>query len=71
MVGCAKLTQKYGYPNSAIKKGQRIAVVPLQKKQTKKFDPSIIFPSGDDSLYPLEYNGVIYDVLKIKVIYDR
>lgn len=53
MVGCAKLTQKYGYPNSAIKKGQRLAVVPLQKKQTTKFDPSIIFPSGDDSLYPL------------------
>jgi hypothetical protein len=38
MTGCAKLTQKFGYPDSAIKKGSR-SIVPLQKKITKKFDP--------------------------------
>lgn len=70
MTGCAKLTQKFGYPDSAIKKGQR-SVVPLQKKPTKKFEADVIFPSGEDKTYPLEYNGVIYDVLKIKVISDR
>lgn len=68
MTGCAKLTQKYGYPESAVKKGVRPA---LQKKPTRKFDNEVTFPSGEDAIYPLEYNGIIYDVLKIKVIYDR
>lgn len=45
--------------------------VPLKKKQTKKFDSEILFPSGEDKNYPLEYNGTIYDVLKLKVVYDR
>jgi hypothetical protein len=31
----------------------------------------VLFPSGEDRIYPLEYNGIIYDVLKIKVVYDR
>jgi hypothetical protein len=70
MTGCAKLTQKFGYPDSAIKKGPR-SVLPIQKKLTKKFDPEVLFPSSDDKIYPLEYNGVIYDVMKIKVVYDR
>ncbi len=70
MNGCAKLTQRFGYPDSAIKKGPRSSV-PLQKKSTKKFDADVIFPSGEDKIYPLEYNGHIFDVLKIKVITDR
>lgn len=31
----------------------------------------MIFPSENDETYPLEYNGVSYDVMKLKVIYDR
>lgn len=68
MTGCAKLTQKFGYPDSAVKKGARPA---LQKKPTRKFDKEVTFPSGEDAIYPLEYNGIIYDTLKIKVVYDR
>ena len=52
MTGCAKLTQKFGYPDSAIKKGPR-SVIPVQKKPTKKFDPEVLFPSSDDKIYPL------------------
>jgi hypothetical protein len=70
MTGCAKLTQRYGYPDSAIRKGPRSAIA-LQKKPTRKFDPEVLFPSGEDRIYPLEYNGIIYDTLKIKVVYDR
>lgn len=69
MTGCARLTQKYGYPDSGIKKGPRSC--PTPKKPVRKFDTEVIFPSGEDKLYPLEYNGIIYDVLKIKVIFDR
>ena len=29
------------------------------------------FPCESDTSYPLEYNGVSYDIMKIKVIYDR
>lgn len=31
----------------------------------------MIFPSEEDPVYPLEFNGVSYDVMLLKVIYDR
>lgn len=70
MNGCAKLTQKYGYPDSAVKKKPRLQPTPT-KKPSKKFSPQVAFPTSENKTYPLEYNGIIYDVLKIKVIYDR
>lgn len=30
-----------------------------------------MFPNSNDNLYPMEYNGFIYDVLKMRVIFDR
>lgn len=51
MTGCARLTQKYGYPDSGVKKGPRSC--PTPKKPVRKFDTEVIFPSGEDKLYPL------------------
>lgn len=70
MAGCSKLTLKYGYPGSAIKKGCRSSA-PAKPKTGRKFDPEVVFPESDDKIYPLEYNGVIFDSMKIKVVYDR
>lgn len=30
-----------------------------------------MFPQSDDKIYPLEYNGVIFDTMNIKVVCDR
>lgn len=70
MDGCARLTIKYGYPDSAVKKGSRKSSNP-PKKNTQKFSPEIAFPNSEDKTYPLEYNGSIYDVMHIKMIYNR
>jgi hypothetical protein len=37
MTGCAKLTQKYGYPDFAIKKASRKQNANIKKKNTRKF----------------------------------
>lgn len=37
MSGCAKLTQKYGYPDIAIKKVVRKQSANIKKKNTRKF----------------------------------
>jgi hypothetical protein len=31
----------------------------------------MMFPTEDDDSYPLEFGGVSYDVMKLKVVYDR
>lgn len=36
-----------------------------------KFPQGVNFPNSNDPIYPREYNGVIYDILKIKIIFDR
>jgi hypothetical protein len=71
MNGCARLTQKYGYPESAVKKVVRISVPNQKPKNERKFAPEVIFPTTDDKIYPLEYNGIIYNSMNIKVIHDR
>jgi hypothetical protein len=72
MNGCAKLTSKYGYPECAIKKSGKAPEKKSKKKPTgSKFDSQIIFPTSEDKIYPLEYNGFIYDSMKIQVIYNR
>lgn len=70
MDGCAKLTIKFGYPDSAIKKGAR-KQSNAPKKPSQRFSPEIIFPKSEDKTYPLEYNGAIYDVMSVKMIYNR
>lgn len=40
-------------------------------RKDKKFTEGITFPNSNDSIYPREYNNIIYDVLKLKVIFDR
>lgn len=36
-----------------------------------KFPIGVNFPSSNDPIYPREYNSIIYDILKLKVIFDR
>lgn len=69
-----KLTQKYNYPEKAIAKGTK--QVPSKRSlksrnNGKKFPEGVAFPSSNDTIYPREYNSVVYDVLKLKVIFDR
>lgn len=45
MDGCARLTIKYGYPDSAVKKGHR-KVSNTHKKTGQKFATDIIFPNS-------------------------
>jgi hypothetical protein len=71
MNGCSKLTQQYGYPESAVKKVIKNEGLQKKKSKGKKFEPGIAFPENDDKIYPLEYNGIIYDSMKIKVVHDR
>ena len=52
MAGCSKLTQKYGYPDSAVKKIARIPPT-TKPKASRKFDPEVLFPPSDDKIYPL------------------
>ena len=69
MAGCSKLTQKYGYPESAVKKASKPGV--QAKAKGRKFHPEVVFPQSDDKIYPLEYNGIIYDPMKLKAVLDR
>jgi hypothetical protein len=70
MAGCSKLTQKYSFPDSAVRRVAR-APVTVKPKSSRKFDAEVMFPPSDDKIYPLEYNGVIFDSMKIRVVYDR
>ena len=69
MRGCAKLTEQYGYPQSAVKSGPAPPSVPAGPQ--RKFTPSVKFPQTNQALYPLEYNGTIFDCLDIKVVRSR
>jgi hypothetical protein len=72
MTGCSKLTQEHGYPNSAVKAGAKSVALPAGKpKGARKFEGDVMFPQSDDKIYPLEYNGVIFDTMNIKVVCDR
>lgn len=72
--GCSKLTQKYGYPEIAIKKNTKQSTNVKKNNKTKngsKFPEGVNFPNSHDSVYPQNFNEVKYDVLKLKVIFDR
>ena len=72
MGGCSKLTQKYGYPDSAIKKVPKIQIIKKKKSKTNsKFQQGVLFPKSDDKIYPMEYDGIYYDSMNIEVIFDR
>lgn len=73
--GCQRLQQKYGYPDKAVRRNSKKEI--STKKQGRKtegiskFPAGIQFPPSEDALYPLEYNGVIYDTVTLQVIFDR
>ena len=71
MSGCSKLTEKYGYPDSAIKKVGKIEVMQKKKSKNSKFESGVLFPKSDDKIYPMEYDGIYYDCMNIKVVFDR
>lgn len=73
MEGCNTITKKYGYPLSAIRKDLNVFKNNTKSKKEilKKFPQKMIFPCEPDSIYPIQYNGVSFDLMKIKIIYDR
>ena len=71
MSGCSKLTTKYGYPDSAVKKAAKLEVVQKKKSKNGKFDQGVLFPKSEDKIYPMEYDGIYFDTMNIKVVFDR
>lgn len=53
MTGCSKLTQQYGYPESAVKKVAKMETIQKKKSKNKKFDSAVKFPESADKIYPL------------------
>ena len=77
MSGCQELSKVYKYPQCAIrrekKKDESFAKfkASIELVQKQKFPKGMAFPIEKDPYYPLEYNGISYDMMKLKIIYDR
>ena len=53
MSGCSKLTQKYGYPDCAVRRVVRLEVPQKKKFKNGKFEAGVLFPKSDDKIYPM------------------
>ena len=53
MNGCSKLTQKYGYPDCAVKKIAKMETMQKKRSKNGKFEAGVIFPKSDDKIYPM------------------
>lgn len=77
MPGCQELSKVYNYPNCAIRfsKQKDESFIKFKSSietvQKQKFPKGLIFPTEQDNTYPIEYNGISFDMMKLKIIYDR
>jgi hypothetical protein len=69
--GAKELALKNGYPQAAVKKSPNNIIYPDPKKRLQKLPSSVSFPNSDDPHFPIEYNGTVYDCMKLKIIYNR
>lgn len=69
--GIKELSLRHGYPQAAIKRSLPNVVYPDPRKRITRLPSTVSFPDSKDDTYPLDFNGVLYDCMKLKVIYNR